>query len=109
MAGRKGRMTYSTIIASCAAPAVKASPGDGGFVRRDGIHAGTAGDMSFGDSDALSVAARAGYGLAHVDHAIAAGALVPVLAKFIPSPSPVSLVYPQTRHLSRKVRAFVDS
>jgi DNA-binding transcriptional LysR family regulator len=44
----------------------------------------------------------------YVDHAIAAGELVPVRAKFNPSPSPVSLFYPQTRHLSRKVRAFVN-
>jgi len=71
------------------------------------------GDMSFSDSDALSIAARAGYGLAqiqdyYVDHAIAVGDLEPVLAKFNPSSAPISLVYPQTRHLSPKVRAFVD-
>jgi LysR family transcriptional regulator, regulator for bpeEF and oprC len=69
--------------------------------------------MSFSDSDALAVAARAGYGLAQVqdyyaDQAIAAGELEPVLAKFNPSPRPISLLYPQTRHLSPKVRAFVD-
>jgi len=71
------------------------------------------GDMSFSDSDALSIAARAGYGLAqiqdyYVDHAIAVGELEPVLAKFNPSSAPISLVYPQARHLSPKVRAFVD-
>jgi len=71
------------------------------------------GDMSFSDSDALSIAARAGYGLAqiqdyYVDHAIAVGELEPVLAKFNPGSAPISLVYPQTRHLSPKVRAFVD-
>jgi LysR family transcriptional regulator for bpeEF and oprC len=71
------------------------------------------GDMSFSDSDALAVAARAGYGLAqiqdyYIDHVITAGELEPVLAKFNPSPGPISLVYPQTRHLSPKVRAFVD-
>jgi DNA-binding transcriptional LysR family regulator len=83
--------------------------------RRDGAEFTLApqGGMSFSDLDALSVAARAGYGLAHiqdyyVDHAIAAGELEPVLTKFNPSPGPISLVYPQTRHLSPKVRAFVD-
>jgi len=83
--------------------------------RRDGAEFALApqGDMSFSDGDALSIATRAGYGLAQIqdyytDPAIAAGELEPVLAKFNPSPNPVSLVYPQTRHLSPKVRAFVD-
>jgi len=71
------------------------------------------GDMSFNDGGALSIAVRDGYGLAQIqdyyaDHAIAAGELEPVLAKFNPSPNPISLVYPQTRHLSPKVRVFVD-
>jgi DNA-binding transcriptional LysR family regulator len=83
--------------------------------RRDGAEFMLApqGDMSFNDGGALSIAVRDGYGLAQIqdyyaDHAIAAGELEPVLAKFNPSPSPISLVYPQTRHLSPKVRAFVD-
>jgi DNA-binding transcriptional LysR family regulator len=71
------------------------------------------GDMSFSDGGALSIAVGGGYGLAQIqdyyaDHAIAAGELEPVLAKFNPSTNPISLVYPQTRHLSPKVRAFVD-
>ncbi|HRE19983.1 MAG TPA: LysR family transcriptional regulator [Rhabdaerophilum sp.] len=36
------------------------------------------------------------------------GSLVPVLDEFIPPAVPVSLVYPQTRLISPKVRAFVD-
>jgi len=83
--------------------------------RRDGAEFTFApqGDMSFNDGAALSVAVRGGYGLAQIqdyyaDHAIAAGELEPVLAKFNPPPHPVSLVYPQARHLSPKVRAFVD-
>jgi DNA-binding transcriptional LysR family regulator len=39
---------------------------------------------------------------------IAAGRLVPVLDAFTPAPVPVSLVYPQNRLISPKVRAFVD-
>jgi len=33
---------------------------------------------------------------------------VPVLEKFKPAAQPIWLVYPQARHLSPKVRAFVD-
>ena len=83
--------------------------------RRDGAEFALAprGDMSFNDGAALSVAVGGGCGLAQIqdyyaDHAIAAGQLEPVLARFNPSPDPVSLVYPQARHLSPKVRAFVD-
>jgi LysR family transcriptional regulator for bpeEF and oprC len=83
--------------------------------RRDGDEFTIAprGDMSFNDGGALSVAVRGGYGLAQIqdyyaDAAIAAGELEPVLAKFNPSPDVISLVYPQARHLSPKVRAFVD-
>jgi LysR family transcriptional regulator, regulator for bpeEF and oprC len=71
------------------------------------------GDMCFNDGGALSAAVRNGNGIAQIqdyyaDPAIAAGELDTVLAKFNPDPSPVSLVYPQTRHLSPKVRAFAD-
>jgi LysR family transcriptional regulator for bpeEF and oprC len=31
-----------------------------------------------------------------------------VLDRFSPTPEPIWLVYPQTRHLTPKVRAFVD-
>jgi DNA-binding transcriptional LysR family regulator len=37
-----------------------------------------------------------------------AGALEPVLVSFEPAADPISLVYPPTRHLSPKVRVFVD-
>jgi LysR family transcriptional regulator for bpeEF and oprC len=83
--------------------------------RRDGAEFTVTpqGDMSFNDGGALSFAVRAGYGLAQIqdyyaDSAIAAGEVEPVLAKFAPSPDPISLVYPQMRHLSPKVRAFAD-
>ena len=72
-----------------------------------------AGNMSFSDGAAVCDAARAGYGLAQLqdyftDSAIAKGTLVSVLDKFKPSAEPIWLVYPQTRHLMPKVRAFVD-
>jgi LysR family transcriptional regulator for bpeEF and oprC len=71
------------------------------------------GTMSFSDGAALCEAACAGYGLAqihgyYIDNALAAGHLEPVLEKFKPKADPIWLVYPQTRHLSAKVRAFID-
>jgi DNA-binding transcriptional LysR family regulator len=39
---------------------------------------------------------------------VAAGRLVPLLAAFAPPSSPIYAVYPSRRHLSAKVRTFVD-
>src|ERR1700688_2603779 len=71
------------------------------------------GTMSLSDGAAVCDAARAGYGLAQlqdffIDALIARGQLVAVLEKFRPQPQPIWLVYPQTRHLTPKVRVFVD-
>jgi LysR family transcriptional regulator for bpeEF and oprC len=71
------------------------------------------GNMSFSDGAAVCDAACAGYGLAQLqdyfaDSAIARGRLVSVLDRFKPKIEPVWLVYPQTRHLTPTVRAFVD-
>jgi DNA-binding transcriptional LysR family regulator len=43
-----------------------------------------------------------------VEHQIAAGQLVPVLETFPPPPMPVSVLYPQSRHLSSRIRVFID-
>jgi len=82
---------------------------------RDGAEVSVApkGTMSFSDGAAMRDAALAGYGLAQIhdyyfDDAIQAGELEPVLEKFRPKADPIWLVYPQTRHLSPKVRAFID-
>jgi LysR family transcriptional regulator, regulator for bpeEF and oprC len=71
------------------------------------------GTMSLSDGASVCDAARAGYGLAQlqdffIDALIARGQLVPVLEKFKPAAQPIWLVYPQARHLSPKVRVFVD-
>ena len=71
------------------------------------------GNMSFSDGAAVCEAACAGYGLAQLqdyfaDSAIAQGKLVSVLDRFKPNIEPIWLVYPQTRHLTQTVRAFVD-
>lgn len=72
-----------------------------------------AGSMSFSDGLAVYDAACAGYGLAQlqdyfVDTAVAKGVLISVLDKLKPKVEPIWLVYPQTRHLTPKVRVFVD-
>jgi len=71
------------------------------------------GSMSFTDGAAVCDAAAAGFGLAQVrdyfvEDRLAAGAVEPVLEKFASPPHPIWLVYPQTRHLSPKVRVFID-
>jgi DNA-binding transcriptional LysR family regulator len=71
------------------------------------------GNMSFSDGAAMCDAARAGFGLAqlhgyYVDNALETGELEPVLERFRPKIDPIALVYPQTRHLSPKVRVFID-
>lgn len=59
------------------------------------------------------VAAKLGLGLIqvpryHLQADLTAGALVPVLPDFPPSPTPVSLLYPHSRQLSPRVRVFID-
>jgi LysR family transcriptional regulator, regulator for bpeEF and oprC len=71
------------------------------------------GTMSFSDGAAVLDAVCAGYGVAQLqdfftDAPSGRGQLVEVLEKFRPSPQPIWLVYPQTRHLTPQVRAFLD-
>lgn len=66
------------------------------------------------DSDTLLACAIAGLGLiqtprsAHVDRLIRARTLVPVLREWSCGSLPLFVLYPPTRHLSARVRAFVD-
>jgi DNA-binding transcriptional LysR family regulator len=39
---------------------------------------------------------------------IKAGKLVPILKNYQPAPLPIYAIYPSRRHLSAKVRSFVD-
>jgi DNA-binding transcriptional LysR family regulator len=69
--------------------------------------------MSFSDGSALCAAAADGCGIAqlhnyYLDTNVARGGLIPILEEFYPKADPISLVYPQTRHLTPNVRAFVD-
>src|SRR6516165_1971448 len=71
------------------------------------------GNMTFTDGAALCDAVCAGFGIAqthdyYIDDALQSGRLEAVLDKFRPKPDPIALVYPQARHLSPKVRAFID-
>jgi DNA-binding transcriptional LysR family regulator len=64
-------------------------------------------------AESLVAAGRLGLGLIqvpryHVESDLAQGTLVPVLLDFPPTPTPVSLLYPPSRQLSPRVRAFID-
>ncbi len=71
------------------------------------------GRVSANNGDALRVVALAGFGVASLPTFIVgadmkAGALVSALGSFLPQDLALNAVYPHARHLSPKVRAFVD-
>jgi DNA-binding transcriptional LysR family regulator len=71
------------------------------------------GTMNANNGNALAAAAAAGLGVIMTptficaDH-IRSGALIPALAAFEPEPLGIHALYPPNRHLSAKVRAFID-
>lgn len=69
--------------------------------------------VSVNDSRTYLNAALAGMGMVQlpvfmVEDALARGELVPVLPEWRREPMPIYVVYPQTRHVTNKVRVFVD-
>jgi DNA-binding transcriptional LysR family regulator len=69
--------------------------------------------LQLSDVEAMINSARAGFGIARVlSYQVARdlkqGKLVRLLEGFEPAPSPVHLVMPSARHLSPRLRAFVD-
>jgi DNA-binding transcriptional LysR family regulator len=71
------------------------------------------GRLRTNNGDALRAAALKGLGLANLPTFIVggdlqSGTLVPVLGDYTPQDSALHAVYPHSRHLSPKVRAFVD-
>jgi len=82
---------------------------------RDGerIVLDVSGALSVNDSDAYLAAGMAGLGSIQVPwlkvrHALEHGTLVRVLPEWQMDPLPVYIMYPPNRHLSAKVRVFVD-
>lgn len=74
---------------------------------------GLSGPLVSNNGDVLRRAAIAGHGLCFVPRFLVgpdlhAGRLVPVLEEFVVEEGGVYAVYPHSRHLSSKVRAFVD-
>jgi len=71
------------------------------------------GSVSVNDVEAYVACALQGFGLIQparftvLPH-LESGALIEVLPQLSPSPMPISVAYMQNRHLSPKVRAFVD-
>ncbi|HEX5459698.1 MAG TPA: LysR family transcriptional regulator [Steroidobacteraceae bacterium] len=95
------------------------SPGSGATLEwvfsKDGerVQAVFPGHLALEDENSYVSAAEAGIGIAQmpafvVKEAMERGALDLVLADWLPEPSPLHVVYPQSRHLSRRVRVFVD-
>lgn len=71
------------------------------------------GAVSVNDGEAYVECALQGFGLIQpakfmVQKYLDSGALIEVLPQLSPSPIPISVAYLQNRHLSPKVRAFVD-
>lgn len=71
------------------------------------------GPIALDDANVYLSAAEAGLGIAQIPafvlkESIEQGRLEPVLGEWISEPMPLSVVYPQNRHLSNKVRVFVD-
>ncbi len=72
-----------------------------------------AGSVHGNNGELMAAVAAAGVGIAFepdfiVNSFIESGKLVPILKSWLPEPSPIYAVYPSRRHLSAKVRTFVD-
>jgi LysR family transcriptional regulator, regulator for bpeEF and oprC len=77
------------------------------------IQASLQGCIAVDDENCYVAAAEAGLGIAQIPafvlkEAMERGALQLVLGDWFADPAPLHVVYPENRHLSRKVRAFVD-
>ena len=71
------------------------------------------GRVNIDSSEAMRASAISGFGLVQLprymlDDALRDGRLVTVLDAFTPAPEPIRVVYPSKRHLSPRIRAFID-
>ena len=69
--------------------------------------------LAMNDGDACLAGCLAGLGIAHlptfmVQSHVASGELVIVLGEYLSDNFPMYALYPQNRHLSSKVRVFID-
>ena len=77
------------------------------------VQASLRGHIALDDENSYVAAAEAGLGIAQIPafvlkEAMERGSLELVLGDWFPEPSPLHVVYPQNRHLSSKIRVFVD-
>jgi LysR family transcriptional regulator for bpeEF and oprC len=77
------------------------------------IQASPRGHITLDDQNSYVAAAEAGLGIAQIPafvlkDAMDRGTLALVLADWVPEPTPLNVVYPENRHLSGKIRVFVD-
>jgi len=77
------------------------------------IQSSLRGHIALDDENSYLAAAEAGLGVAQIPafvlkDAMERGSLELVLGDWFPEPAPLNVVYPQNRHLSSKIRVFVD-
>jgi DNA-binding transcriptional LysR family regulator len=70
--------------------------------------------LQMDSAEALVAAAVHGFGIINMptyllEDNVRAGKLMPMLCEFQPAPKPIRAMYPTRRHLSPKVRLFIDS
>ena len=82
---------------------------------KDGVRIQTSlrGHIALDDENSYVAAAEAGLGIAQIPafvlkEAMERGSLELLLGDWFPEPAPLHVVYPQNRHLSNKIRVFVD-
>ena len=97
MSPRTGKLLEFSLVKDGESIAVNAGPGH----------------LSVNDSNAGVAAALAGLGVLLtpsflVQRHLSSGALVPLFTAWCSEPIPIHIVYPPNRHLSNKVRVFVD-
>jgi LysR family transcriptional regulator for bpeEF and oprC len=77
------------------------------------IQSALRGQVALDDENSYLAAAESGLGIARIPafvlkEAMERGSLDLVLGDWVPEPVPLNVVYPQNRHLSSKIRVFVD-
>lgn len=71
------------------------------------------GRLNLDSSEAMRVSAISGFGIVHlptylIGDDLRNGTLIPVLKEFPFPPEPIRLIYPSKKHLSPRIRAFID-